>query len=227
MQIAPRLARTYPAATNSIRLAQRHPSGHVNPTERQSRRTLNLPRTTDVPRPSTAQADNVVPARRAERKVSPLEKRVGQLTAQKREAQEEVRAARAQAAYWRGAAVAVLDAVNASPELHARAVVAAWVGALESVAESDPAIAAALHGTAPQLSPQAAAILLRDVAAGPAVVAALASNPELAARIAALEPVSQALQIGRIAAEVAPASGRSEPPELPSIFSLFTSRSNK
>src|SRR5581483_406820 len=114
----------------------------VNPTERHSRRTLQLARPSDAPRPEAAQAGIGASARRASRDVTPLEKRVGQLTAQKREAQSEARAARAEAAYWHGAAVAALEAVRGHTELHARAVVAAFCDALTAIADADPATAA-------------------------------------------------------------------------------------
>lgn len=140
-----------------------------------------------------------------------LSKRVGYALGAKKEAESEARYLRAVA----GAAFAVLES---HPVLLAQARVAAFVAAMESLAVEDSALAAALATVTPNIAPEAAAVVMADLDAGPRVVAALAKDSQLAARVAALPATAQAVELGKLLAQLQPAQPRPE-----SILGLFIS----
>jgi hypothetical protein len=158
----------------------------VIPTERRPRRVLQI-RSSDAPR-NSAQAGPVTSTRNEAKAV----RRIQNLTAR-------LRAHERASAYFRAVAMGLLAALQDEPVLRDRCTMAAFLAGLEAIAKSDPAVAAAL-GEAPmqELSPEACASLLTDLEHGPATVARLATDRALAARLAELGPVAQALELGRI-----------------------------
>src|SRR5262249_51201828 len=90
-----------------------------------------------------------------------------------------------EAAYYRAVTESLLSVLAQDPELEAAARLAAFTAALGVLAR-DKELAAALTTPTPALAPETATALLRAVVSGPPVVAALARDLALAARISAL-----------------------------------------
>ena len=104
--------------------------------------------------------------------------------------------------YWKAIAQAAFAVLEENPELRDRARVGAFIGALDSLVTDRPEFRAALSNAAPRMAPAAAGLLMADLEAGPRAVLELARNPQLAERIAGLEPVEQGIELGKLLAAV-------------------------
>jgi hypothetical protein len=150
-----------------------------------------------------------VPARRGNKKA---QAKIAKLLSRAKRAE-------GQAAFHVAQRDALLELLAGHPDLLSRALVAVYVAGLRALSDAVPAIAQALKNQTPPLSAEACQVLLESPDCGPRITAALAADPVEAARVAALAPTVQAMEVGRIAAELsAPRKPGSKVPD--SLFVL-------
>jgi hypothetical protein len=105
------------------------------------------------------------------------------------------------ARYWR-VAMNVWDVVireAGNTELRERCQLVAFEALCRFLAESDPRFAAALaHGFMPQLSDEAARIVVSNLEHGPRILQAISHDPDLFAKINSMSAVEQAVELGRL-----------------------------
>jgi hypothetical protein len=128
------------------------------------------------------------------------------------------KAAEGEARYLHAVSEAVFHVLEQHPAILEQARIAAFVAAVEILSADDPSLAAALATVTPNIAPEAAAVLIADLDAGPRAVVALVQDPVLAARIAALPATAQAVELGKLLARLQPAQPRTS-----SILGLYVS----
>lgn len=126
---------------------------------------------------------------------------------------QRLRDATAAIAYWHGAAVGALEHAT---DLQ---VLGAFLGGLRALTAVDVATVTALE----KFSPEACWLIVKDLRAGPHVVAALHADPQLASRLASLPATEQAVEVGKLLERLG--VPKPEPAPVTSVFSLYGARS--
>lgn len=145
-------------------------------------------------------------------------RRVQELLRDRKRAEESARCAHASTA-------AVIRMLGFDPELQVQARVVAFVAASTALVGSDAELGERMGAVMASLSSEAAQIVLADLETGPRVIANLARDNDRMCELAALPPVAQAVELGRLVADLTSTRRAQQPvnsqPATSGIFGLY------